>query len=372
MIGVTGAKAGPFEKNDFNGDEKPLCLGKYFSDRFEDKRKEYHSTSQLARGVKDNKEKFIQFAVVFLDQIVCANVSIAVVPSGKIDNFNEHGITRVANLLTTRKDRIDATTCLRRTKTIDELKKGGNRTKAVHEESIEVIHREFIVGKEVLLLDDVCTTGNSLSVCRKKLCEAGAAVVGCLALGKGYDPKLNNEAEFNFSARYLLHEFVEFYAHNIECANAFHDENGYFPFNTIGGLALDIELSSFLKEVRVDFVRDKNSKLAPDSPLRSRLKEEATEMGVRTNINDDYVWTERDLYKRSLIDDDKAIQKETAGASISAPGSMPIVKQVLLPRLSVISARSQADRLSPPKPSVPINPEVSQCLIETPILPRFS
>lgn len=42
----------------------------------------------------------------------------------------------------------------------------------------------LIKGKNVLLLDDVRTTGNSLSACKQVLEEAGALTVQCLALGQ--------------------------------------------------------------------------------------------------------------------------------------------------------------------------------------------
>ena len=48
---------------------------------------------------------------------------------------------------------------------------------------------EVIAGQHVLLLDDVCTTGNSLGACRQLLLDAGAAEVYCLVLAKTANPK---------------------------------------------------------------------------------------------------------------------------------------------------------------------------------------
>lgn len=50
--------------------------------------------------------------------------------------------------------------------------------------SIRVEHAELIQGREVLLLDDVTTSGNSLVACRQLLLEAGAARVKYMALGR--------------------------------------------------------------------------------------------------------------------------------------------------------------------------------------------
>jgi predicted amidophosphoribosyltransferase len=40
------------------------------------------------------------------------------------------------------------------------------------------------MGREVLLLDDVTTSGSSLEACKRLLLDAGAAAVKCAALGR--------------------------------------------------------------------------------------------------------------------------------------------------------------------------------------------
>ncbi|MCL2226580.1 MAG: double zinc ribbon domain-containing protein [Oscillospiraceae bacterium] len=49
----------------------------------------------------------------------------------------------------------------------------------------EVFDSELIVGKTVLLIDDVVTTGSTLSECAKVLRSAGATNVVCAALARG-------------------------------------------------------------------------------------------------------------------------------------------------------------------------------------------
>ncbi|MCU0541047.1 MAG: phosphoribosyltransferase [Oscillatoriaceae cyanobacterium Prado104] len=78
----------------------------------------------------------------------------------------------------------DATLCLIRVKNIDRLSTGGNRELDVHFESMKVINLELIQNKNVLLLDDVSTTGNSLRAGKELLLKAGASKVKCIALGK--------------------------------------------------------------------------------------------------------------------------------------------------------------------------------------------
>ena len=49
----------------------------------------------------------------------------------------------------------------------------------------EVIDQELIEGKRVLLIDDIVTTGSTLSECANVLLSAGAAHVICAALARG-------------------------------------------------------------------------------------------------------------------------------------------------------------------------------------------
>ena len=81
-------------------------------------------------------------------------------------------------------DRIDASDCLVRTAKIDKLSHGGDRRIEVHLKSIAVEKLELIRGRDILLLDDVTRTGNSLFACRKLLLDAGTRHVQCVALGR--------------------------------------------------------------------------------------------------------------------------------------------------------------------------------------------
>lgn len=73
---------------------------------------------------------------------------------------------------------------LSRTRTIDKLAHGGNRSVQVHLSSMEVTDHLEIVGKSILLIDDVRTSGNSLEAGAALLLRAGAVAVHLLAIGQ--------------------------------------------------------------------------------------------------------------------------------------------------------------------------------------------
>lgn len=50
----------------------------------------------------------------------------------------------------------------------------------------KVIHPEAVCGKRVLIIDDIITTGSTLSECGKVLREAGASSVFCVAVAAGH------------------------------------------------------------------------------------------------------------------------------------------------------------------------------------------
>ena len=85
--------------------------------------------------------------------------------------------------LSKNKRRTDASVCLVRHTVAHPSSFWGDRSISKHLESIWVTNDSRIVSEEVLLIDDIVTTGNSLTACKKLLLDRGAADVVCLALG---------------------------------------------------------------------------------------------------------------------------------------------------------------------------------------------
>jgi len=129
-----------------------------------------------------NKTRALRRLFQQIDPLLSSDIAIAVVPSHD-PAAGISGINQLTQALA-RQSRIDATVCLVRFRKIPKLATGGSRSVARHMRSIRVEHPEIIQGREVLLLDDVTTSGNSLVACRQLLLDAGAARVKYMALGR--------------------------------------------------------------------------------------------------------------------------------------------------------------------------------------------
>jgi hypothetical protein len=130
--------------------------------------------------LKDEKENAISALYNEIDRMLAHDFAIAVVPSHDPSKTTS-GIRTLAIRLATN-GRVDATTCLVRHTYIGKLAHGGNRDINVHLDSIIVRDSHLIRNREVLLLDDVSTSGNSLDACAQLLLNAGATVVQKFAI----------------------------------------------------------------------------------------------------------------------------------------------------------------------------------------------
>lgn len=144
---------------------------------------EFDTFSRRILDVKNSKLTALQDFFTRLDRNVSQGVSLCVVPSHDPAN-TESGMRWIAQKLALN-GRLDATACLVRHTKIVKLANGGDRSKAVHLDSIRVENQHLVKNKAVLLLDDVTTSNNSLLACKELLLkDGGATVVQCLALAK--------------------------------------------------------------------------------------------------------------------------------------------------------------------------------------------
>ena len=146
-----------------------------------DFRKSNNRSGQIL-NIKGNQPAAITFFFNELNPLISKGIAIAVVPSHDFEK-TDSGLHQLARRLASN-GRIDATSCLSRHKTIDKLASGGKRSINVHLDSIKVENLEVIRNREVLLLDDVTTSGNSLSACKQLLQQAGVQSIQCVALAQ--------------------------------------------------------------------------------------------------------------------------------------------------------------------------------------------
>ena len=142
------------------------------------------SGSGLILDLKEDKPQAIDYFYKKLNDFLPEEAfTICRVPSSDPEKM-ESGITTIARRLAAKHGRIDGTLCLVRVKKISKLAHGGLRGENVHLESILIVNKELIEGKNIILLDDVLTTGNSLKACKKILFEAGARKVQAVAIAR--------------------------------------------------------------------------------------------------------------------------------------------------------------------------------------------
>jgi phosphoglycolate phosphatase/pyrophosphatase PpaX len=132
-----------------------------------------------------NNEAIAYFTEGFIE---CLNLEsdfvITVIPSHR-QGLNHSGIRIVAGYLDGEGKAIDGTTCLFRKVSIPKSSWWGSvRDYRIQYDSLEVHNVDIVHGRNVLVLDDVCTTGSTIKAAIDKLKEAGANHVFGLVIGR--------------------------------------------------------------------------------------------------------------------------------------------------------------------------------------------
>ncbi len=170
------------ERDDWN-DARPYNIGFYWAQSHFRKKHEEDDLTQKILRLKQSDPKAVQEFTDQLSDFLCGGIAVAVVP-GHDPAKADSGIRRVACKVAAEHKRIDLTTAIVRTHRIQPLHRGGDRSEEVMKASLAVRHAELIRGKTIVVLDDVTTSGTSLTVCRGLLMASGAERVKLLALGK--------------------------------------------------------------------------------------------------------------------------------------------------------------------------------------------
>ena len=144
---------------------------------------EWDTNSGLILDVKQNLPKGINhFTNILKSKLSNNEYVICIIPTHE-EGTKPSGIRSIAKRLCI-PPVIDGTEVLYRVKETQKKTSGGCRDFTLEIESLKVRYKNLIMGKQVLLLDDVTTTGTSLDAGKMLLEESGAGLVVRLALGK--------------------------------------------------------------------------------------------------------------------------------------------------------------------------------------------
>ncbi|MCR5790142.1 MAG: hypothetical protein K6G83_09685 [Lachnospiraceae bacterium] len=179
-------KEGVFKDQRLNGTGEIIALRRYHRYWISKSRREKNlCAGEFDRLILDLKErncKAIKYFEKMIAPFLRKGFTICVVPSS-YSSVRNNGIRYLGRKLT-ENGRKDCTGFLIRQFDIKKLTEGGNRSKRIHYASIRVAEDVSIDGEDVLLLDDITTSGNSLRACRDILIANGARSVEMLALGR--------------------------------------------------------------------------------------------------------------------------------------------------------------------------------------------
>jgi predicted amidophosphoribosyltransferase len=143
----------------------------------------YPAHSGRILDLKDDKAGAVDHFGDMIEPELSDDIVIVTVPSHDPAKA-PGGLQKLAARLAKKGNREDGSGCLVRTKKHDKLAHGGDRSKDNHLKSMAVRNAHLIKGKDVLLLDDITTSGNSLEAGSDLLGKAGARSVRRAAIGK--------------------------------------------------------------------------------------------------------------------------------------------------------------------------------------------
>ncbi len=145
---------------------------------------DFDDFSSKILDLKNNYDTGVNYFYNLLRDYYGGNFTIVIIPSHDPEKLIS-GIKRLAiKFATNNITIIDGTSCLVRTAKIDKLATGGNRDLSVQLNSMEVRNSRLVRDRNILLLDDVTTTNNSLIAGRTLLLNAGATLVQAFAIAQ--------------------------------------------------------------------------------------------------------------------------------------------------------------------------------------------
>ncbi len=173
-----------FRSDSLNGDEVVYFFDYQRKCESDGEGREECLMSKRLRALKRLDKEAIRFFTGLLSKTLLGGFSVCVVPSHRQGNKTS-GIKEVAVSLSRKADIADATDCLERFRPIKkQAVSHRKRNIDLHLQSVRIRSGHIVRGKDMLLLDDVGTSGWSMAGCRRILMDAGSARVKCAVLGR--------------------------------------------------------------------------------------------------------------------------------------------------------------------------------------------
>ena len=152
---------------------------------------EFQAIDRLILDLKDGKEFGIAWAVEELKRELrifrTHGPLLVVVPPHDPARHTEQGIRQAAKRLVVARawnGLAPGIDCLHRTRSVAKKAMGGSRDLAGELETVGVVNERILLGRYVLLLDDVTTSGTTLKAGTQILGDAGAREVVEIAIGR--------------------------------------------------------------------------------------------------------------------------------------------------------------------------------------------
>lgn len=130
---------------------------------------------------KNGRTEEVRHYTNLLDEILASNLIVCCAPSSGRGDWGP-GLLRATETLGNHQNRKAIPRLLRRTEDTAPRSQGGNRSKELNLKTIEVTDVDSIKDKPVVIIDDVTTTGQTLTACSELLWNAGVNCVGAVAL----------------------------------------------------------------------------------------------------------------------------------------------------------------------------------------------
>ena len=157
-------------------------LNNYFPNRDWQNHRDSEFSGRII-GLKGNQIEDLQWYADKLSSVLSGNFVAVAVPSSQ--KGKKSPMSDLVDLLSAKHHITNASSCLRRVKSIKKLARGNNRDVSVHLGSISIESPELLDGKNILLLDDIISTGNSLRACEQIIRKySNPSTILKFALGK--------------------------------------------------------------------------------------------------------------------------------------------------------------------------------------------